>query len=304
MAVINHRPDFYCNAFGSGEPALRIRHGDTVSTSTVDAHGYDGRMDAVAGGVNPVTGPFFVEGAEEGDTLAVRLDRLSPNRGSGWTRMSLAPNVVDPDFVPRLGERDYLEWAIDLSGWTATLNDPKASDLRLTLPLAPMLGCIGVAPEGGQIITTMTSGPYGGNMDYTGCREGATLCFPVFAKGALLYVGDGHAVQGDGEIIGTGLETSFDVQFTVSVLKAKSIRWPRGEDRFRIFTLGNARPLDQALQHATTEMFIRLNEDYGFDSLASSLLLGCAVKYEIGNVFDPAYTVACILPKDRLKRGK
>ena len=113
-------------------------------------------------------------------------------------------------------------------------------------------------------------------------------------------MGDGHAVQGDGEILGTGIEISFDVQFTARVLKGKLIGWPRGENAREIFTAGNARPLDQALQHATTEMFTWLQEDYGLNAVEAGLLLGHAVRYEIGNVFDPAYTVVCKVEKAAL----
>lgn len=167
----------------------------------------------------------------------------------------------------------------------------------LTLPLAPMLGCFGVAPAGGQAISTATSGPYGGNMDYRGFVTGATVYLPVFVPGALFFLGDGHAVQGDGEIVGTGIEVSFEVQFTVHLLKGKAIGWPRGENAEYCFTVGNARPLDQAVQHATTEMLHWLEEDYGLDALGAGTLLGQVVEYDLGNVFDPAYTMVCKVPR-------
>ena len=164
-----------------------------------------------------------------------------------------------------------------------------------------MLGCLGVAPEDGQAISSSTSGPYGGNMDYRGSLAGGTFYFPVFIPGALLHLGDGHALQGDGEIVGTGIETSFDVHFTVGLLKNHPIRWPRGENADYIFTLGNARPMEEALQHATTEMLAWLQTDYHLDIRGASLLLGMCVEYEVGNVFDPAYTMVCKLPKSVLK---
>jgi acetamidase/formamidase len=178
-----------------------------------------------------------------------------------------------------------------------TLVKPETKLGSLTLPLAPMLGCFGVAPPGGQAISTATSAEHGGNMDYRGFVAGVTVYFPVFAPGALIHVGDGHAVQGDGEIVGTGIETSFDIQFTVRLLKGKRIRWPRGENEAYIFTVGNARPLDQAVQHATTEMLRWLQEDYGLDALGANILLGQCVEYDLGNVFDPAYTMVCKVPK-------
>jgi acetamidase/formamidase len=129
-----------------------------------------------------------------------------------------------------------------------------------------------------------------------------TVYFPVFVHGALLHVGDGHATQGDGEIVGTGTEISLDVEFTVDLQKQRRITWPRGENDEFLFTVGNARPLDQALQHATTEMVVWLGEEHGLDTVAASTLLGQCVEYDVGNVFDPAYTMVCKVPKGILTR--
>jgi acetamidase/formamidase len=134
-------------------------------------------------------------------------------------------------------------------------------------------------------------------MDYRGFCEGVTADLPVSVPGALFFLGDGHAAQGDGEIVGNGVETAFEMQFTVRVIKGKQIDWPRGEDAGSIFTIGNARPLELALQYATTEMVRWLRDDYGLDLEAISLLLGQCVRYDIGNVYDPAYTVVCRLEK-------
>ena len=137
-------------------------------------------------------------------------------------------------------------------------------------------------------------------MDYRGFRAGVTVYFPVFVEGALFFVGDAHALQGDGEIVGTGIEVSADVEFTVEVLKGKRISWPRGENDEFVLAVGNARPLDQALQHATTELMRMLADDHGLDFRASSALLGQCIRYEIGNVFDPAYTVVAKVAKELL----
>ena len=139
-------------------------------------------------------------------------------------------------------------------------------------------------------------------MDYRGFRARVTAYFPVFAPGALLFVGDGHAIQGDGEIAGTGIEISFDVEFTVDLRKGEQVGWPRGENEEYIFTVGNARPLDQALQHATTEMVRWLERAWKLDVVAASTLFGQCVEYDVGNVFDPAYTMICKLPKRVLRQ--
>ncbi len=304
MASHEFQPTHYHLTLGSHEPVLRIADGDTVITSTLDAHGIDARGTQLSQPGNPQTGPFFVEGAEPGDTLAVHIDRIVPSRDRGWSSTVLAPNVLDPDAVPAFPrEGPEAEWHMDVAAGTATLLGPETRLGTFTLPLEPMLGCFGVAPALGQAISTATSGVYGGNMDYRGFGVGVTAYFPVFVPGALFHLGDGHAVQGDGEILGTGIEVSMHVQFTVRVLKAKRIGWPCGENEEYIFTVGNARPLDQALQHATTEMGRWLMQDIALDPLGARLLLGHCVRYDIGNVFDPAYTVVCKLHK-RLLQGR
>jgi amidase len=302
MARHRFLPVRFCNTLGTHPPELHVADGDTIETRTVDASGRDARGEKVTEGPNPQTGPFHVDGAEPGDTLVVFLDHLAPNRSTGWSSQALAPNVVDPEAVtalPRAPEGTMLraEWALDTAAGTATLTAPHTQRLRLTLPLEPMLGCFGVAPAGGQAISTATAGPHGGNMDYRGFVGGTTVFFPVSVPGALLFVGDGHAVQGDGEICGTGIETSFDVRLTVHLRKGGSPGWPRGENALHIFTVGNARPLDQAVQHATTEMLRWLQADWGLDTLEANLLLGQCVRYDLGNMFDPAYTMVCRLPK-------
>ena len=290
-------PTTYHNTFGPHAPVLRIADGDTVVTTTIDAHGYDASETLVASPPNPQTGPFYVEGAEPGDAVVIHIEAAAPNRPTGWTYTPVAPHVVDPAFVPDLPERELMRWALDLDAATATPAVPIPGLEELVLPLNPMLGCLGVAPETGQAIWTATSGPHGGNMDYRGLVAGATVTFPVFEAGALIHMGDGHAVQGDGEIVGTGIETSFDVRFTVEIRKEQAPAWPHGENAEFIFTMGNARPLDQALQHATTEMLRWLQADYGLSYAAASTLLGQVVAYEVGNVYDPAYTMVCKVPK-------
>ena len=297
MTIHHFSPASFTTVLGPWSPVLHIADGDTVITTTIDAGGVDAAGRKQIEGPNPQTGPFYIEGAEVGDTLAVRLESLYPNRTTGWTRSIVATNVVDPVFVRELPLSERIHWSMDLAAGTARLVDPPARLAQWVLPLDPMVGCCGVAPEHGQAIAASTAATHGGNMDYRGYRSGVTAYFPVFVPGALFFIGDGHAVQGAGEIVGTGIETSFDVRFSVHVLKGKASAWPRGEDDQFIFTAGNARPLDQALQHATTEMLRWLGQDYGLDLKAASTVLGQCVEYEVGNIYDPAYTVVCKLAK-------
>lgn len=297
---MEHRfePTIYYNTLGPHEPVLNVRDGDTLVVTTVDARGFDANRDQVATRGNPMTGPFFVEGAEPGDSLAVRLDEIVPSRTYGFTTAAIASNIVDPAYVPELPVGELVEWNVDVEQNRATLVSPRPAGLEdFSLPLSPMLGCFGVAPSRRQAISTATSGEYGGNMDYRGFVTGTTVYFPVFEPGALFFLGDGHAVQGDGEISGNGIEISMNVRVTLNVRKGETIGWPRFENSEFIGTAGNARPLDQALQHATTEMLRWLQTGYGLDALAANLLLQQCVRYEVGNVFDPAYTMVCKLPR-------
>lgn len=290
------------NVLGTLPAALTIASGDTVVTDTIDAGGWDKDRRKRAPRPNPMNGPIAVEGAEPGDALLVEIIRMTPNRDTGWTRAALAENVVDPAFVPKLPPRRRVTWLIDAKKKTARLEKPSAGLEDLVMPLAPMIGCFGVAPHTGQSISTTTSAEHGGNMDYRVFGPGTQVAFPVAVPGALFFVGDCHALQGDGEIVGTGIETSYEVTVRLTVQKGRKIVWPRGETRDDIFTIGNARPLEQALQHATTEMVRWLGDDFGLDVRSASHVLGQAVRYDIGNVYDPAYTVACRVAKKWLRR--
>lgn len=300
MATHRFEPKIYHTTIGGHEPVLTLASGDTVNTTTVDARGMDAAGAQVAPRGNPQTGPFFIHGAEPGDMLSVRFDRLRPNRRFGWSATVIAPNVLDPESVKQTPDAALAGWEIDVAAGTVRLLEPETALGRLVLPLEPMVGCFGVAPPGGQAISTATSSTHGGNMDYRGFAEGVTVHFPVFAPGALFHIGDGHAIQGDGEIVGTGVEVSFDVQFTVRLTKGKTIHWPRAENADAIMTVGNARPLDQCVQHATTEMVRWLVEDYGLDARGAHLLLGQCARYDLGNVYDPAYTMVCRISRERL----
>jgi acetamidase/formamidase len=297
-------PTHFHVTMGSHEPVLRVRSGDVIRTWTVDSGGHDRNGEDITEGGNPQTGPFYLEGAEPGDSLRVHFASIRPNRTRGVSGPFVAAHTVDPHFVPELGERRGEDWwLLDLDRGTARLENPPAGLESLgDLELEPMLGCFGVAPPQGQAISCATSGEHGGNMDYRGFREGVTVDFPIFAEGGLFHLGDGHALQGDGEIVGTGIEISMDVEFSLELLKGKTIRWPRADDGTFVMAVGNARPLDQALQHATTELLRLLEQDYGLNYRAGSALLGQCIQYDVGNVFDPAYTAVAKVEKALLAK--
>lgn len=303
MARHHFVPISYSNVIGTLPPVLEIASGDSVVTTTLDAAGFDGEGVQQAPRGNPMTGPFFITGAEPGDALHVTIERMTPNRKTGWTYSPLAPGVLDPAILGDIHKRERYEWAIDAAAGTVKLLEPSARIKDWSFPLEPMLGCFGVAPERKQAISTATSGAYGGNMDYRLFGPGATIAFPVFEAGALFFLGDGHACQGDGEIAGTGVETSFEVEFSVKLVKQAGLRWPRCETATDLLVLAAGRPLDQPLQFATTEMLRWVGEALGVDVVEASHLLGQAVRYDVANVFNPAYCVAARLEKTEMTKA-
>ena len=303
MARHRFAPQHYHRTLGSHEPVLRVASGDTIVTATVDARGYDASGARINEPGNPQTGPFFVEGAVPGDTLAVHLERLTPSRGTGWTGSAVAADVLDPDYVAH-------EWpGSETTGGRHRCRHVHGASERSA---AATLGALRPAPGADDRLLRRRAGQRPGDLDGhlgTPRRQhglppllpGRDRLLSVFVEGALFHIGDGHAVQGDGEIVGTGIETSFEVEFGLRVIKDRKILWPRGENETHIFTVGNARPLDQATQHATTEM-VRWLGELGLEGNEGHLLLGQCVEYEIGNMFDPAYTVVCKMSKAVLRQ--
>src|SRR6266481_3704963 len=290
---------FYNTFSGAHEPVLRIKPGDHVATYTIDARGVDSAGVQRGQGPNPETGPFFIEGAEPGDTLVVHLLRLETNRATGFSASLLAPYTADPGFLraEALREPKTATWHIDKQKGVAYLDPDEFKGPRIELPLRPMLGCVATAPPNRAAIPTSTPDNFGGNMDYNGMGAGATLMLPVFEPGALLFLGDGHARQGDGEVLGNAIETSLDVEFSVDLVKRKKINWPRLENQDFVMVLGSSRAIHEALQHATTELMRWLMESYEFDERGASLLLGQAMEYEVSNVVDPEFTIVAKMRK-------
>jgi amidase len=304
QAPTTHRftPDRFYGTFSFAHPpALTIRPGDRVVTKTIDAGGVDWNGTQVAQGPNPQTGPFYVEGAEPGDAIVVTIERIDTNRTTGYSASLLAPYTVDPASIASRVDRESRRatWIIDKAKGTTRLDMAEISS-GIELPLRPMLGCLGTAPARKEAIATSTPGPFGGNMDYAGLTAGVKVTLPVNEPGALLFLGDGHARQGEGEVVGTGVETSMDVEFTVALIKKKPIGWPRLENDTYIMVLGSERPLQQAFQHATTEMLRWLVAEYKFSERGASLLMGQAIEYEIANVVDPHFTVVAKMRKSLL----
>jgi amidase len=214
-------------------PVLHIAPGDTVKTWSVGADGVDPKGERRSPGGNPQTGPFYVDGAMPGDTLVVRVNRLRTNRDWAVSGSTVMSNAVEPSHLSNLKwSQDFnTRWRIDAAANVARLEQPPEHLKDFTIPLRPMLGCIAVAPGQEWAIRTTDSGRFGGNMDYNQLVEETTIYLPVNHPGALLFVGDGHAAQGDGELTGDALETSMEHRVHRRRDRGQELRPPAGGER-------------------------------------------------------------------------
>ena len=312
------QPLIYYHTYGPNEPAHHVKPGDTVKAPTVDAGGQDHEghplpdekrqrsPGTVLSSSNPLTGPFYVEGAQPGDTLVVEIQRIKLTRSSAYSSIlpwfgSLTEEAPGRRLL--LNEplpRKRYDWSLDLENNTGTVEFPDSDSKKATIPLHPFIGSIGVAPRYGRVEMSLTPGEYGGNMDCVETCEGVQLHLPVFVEGAYLVFGDIHAAQGDGELCGVALETSAEVQVRLDVIKGKAIDWPRIVDEKWIMTVGSSRPLMEAYKIAHVEMVKWLCEDYGYDKWDALQLLSQVGRCRVGNVVDPNYSVVAKFPRTYL----
>ena len=289
--------------FAVRDPVLRIKPGDIVESSTFSKPGdyYD-----KAGGPWPgEVGPFYVEGATPNDTLVVKILRVRPNRDTAVSAVN--PNGISGVAAdnrtrmlnPPLPAKRYV-WKLDRQRNVGILDIPDSASKRIELPLKPMLGRLAVAPRGQEAFGGLWPGDFGGNMDSSDAVEGTTVYLPVFHEGAYFYFGDGHALQGDGEIVGSGLETTMDVTLQFDLIKGQRIAWPRYEDADYIMVAGSTRPLIDAFRIAQVELIEWLVADYGFDRMDAYQIVSQAGVTRVANVVDPNYTVMAKFPKKAL----
>ena len=229
-------------------------------------------------GGNPETGPFYVEGVMPGDTLANKFHRIRLNRDSADSGNRIVSGELKAGYY-RDAKFDS-EWKLDREAGVEMLAKPTDRLKNFKVKLQPMLSCVGVAPPANQSFRSGWLGSWGGNMDYNGIREGVTVYLPVYQEGALLFVGDGHALEGDGELNGDALETSMNVAFTVDLIRGKSTQWPRFENDEDLMASGIAGSLQDALQRATTELARWLEWDYKLSPNESGIILGTSIRYE------------------------
>ena len=288
------------------EPALHINPGDTVNTWSVDAAGIDSKAVRRTSGGNPLTGPFYVAAAIPGDTLVVHFSRIRLNRDSAISSPLIASSALSPDYIEQRKEADDYDshWKLDRQAGFASLAKPTEAMKDYKVPLAPMLGCVGVAPPAGMSYRSGFLGSYGGNMDYNQLREGVTVYLPVYVPGALLYIGDGHAAQGAGELTGNALETSMDFEFTVEVEAGGAPAFPRMENTEYLMASGIAGSIDAAFRGATTNLVRWLEKIYGLNPAEVSSVLGTSIVYDVAEVVDPQLHVVAKVPKSVLETLK
>jgi amidase len=293
---------FYGSFSGTNPPALRIFPGDSVRTKTVDSGGFDEHeVPRTLAQNNPQTGPFYIEGAMIGDTIAVHFTKIRPNRDTATqVRARLNPNVVPPWYHQQEASGWSAIWKLDRESGTATPDKPSEKLRNLKIKLDPMLGCVAVAPNRFESRETGDLGSYGGNLDYNQVREGTTVYLPVYQAGALLTVGDGHAAQGDGEITSQGLETSMDVEFTVNLIKDQLLDQPWAENGEFVMISGIGRSLQDALQVATAGLANWLKVYYQLNSSEAATVLANSIHYDVAEVVDGPFHVVARISKAQL----
>lgn len=280
-----------------------MQPGDVLESESLWGEWYE-----KAGGKWPgEVGPIAIAGAEPGDTLVVEILKVRPNRDTAVSTQGGGFGALVPDegtaMLNAPFPRGRFVWKLDRQALTGTLELPRSGGRSLTVPLAPMLGRVAVAPEGQEAFDGLWPGNFGGNMDAADVREGSTVYLPVFHPGALFYFGDGHALQGDGEVCGSGLETAMDVAFRFGLKKKKKIAWPRIEDAEHIMVAGSSRPLSDALRIAFVELIGWLTSEYGFDREEAYQVVSQLAKVRVAQMVDPLYTVIAKFPKKYLPRA-
>jgi len=295
--TVRFKPTVGHPTFAVREPVLNLKPGDVLESESLWGEWYE-----KAGGKWPgEVGPIAVDGAEPGDTLVVEILKVRPNRDTAVSTQGGRFGALVPDgFTAMLNDlfpRGRYVWRLDRERMTGTLDMPDSAMKSITVPLKPMLGRVAVAPEGDMSFDGLWPGRFGGNMDASDVREGTTVYLPVFHPGALFYFGDGHALMGDGEVCGSGLETSMDVTFRFGLQKKKTIAWPRFEDAEHLMVAGSARPLSDALRIAFVELIDWLVADYGFAKPDVYQLVSQVAVIRVANMVDPLYTVVAKFPK-------
>jgi len=285
------------------KPTLTVKRGETIAVETADNTGNlvkteeDREILPTLKNWNPLSGPIFVEGAEPGDTLVVLIDDIKPLRGQGWTGQ-------EPGGVSSAGE-DMINEKIPFTLKICRIENgiiriPLTTGETISVQSEPFIGTIGTAPEIDSYPSIICTS-HGGNMDAADICKGNKLFLPISVEGALLHIGDVHAIQGDGELNGSPVEIAAECTLTLEVIKNKAIKWPRVETPEYIITIGIARPLERACGIATTEMIYWLQKEYKFALEDAIPLLTCLSRLRVNQVQNQInYSLSVMFPKKYL----
>jgi amidase len=299
-------PDSFYSVFSSGiPPVLHILPGDTIETESVDADGFDKNGVNRSKGVNPLTGPFYIERAMPGDVVAVHITKMHINRPWATGAEFFVPRSLPDSILKKLPSAHSIDWnmtvrwQVDPVTGRAWPDSPRQHLKNFYVPVKPMLGCVGLAPQGKEI-STIDAGPFGGNMDFSLITKGATVYLPVFHPGGLLFMGDAHAMQGDGELNMAALEISMEFDFTVELFPHQPLAYPMVEDSAYMMTIGLADHLDDAFKIANAGMLSFLQSVYGLSDTEAAQVMGSSLEYQIPEITDPQTEVVAKIKKTRL----
>ncbi|MGA9162402.1 MAG: acetamidase/formamidase family protein [Actinomycetota bacterium] len=312
--VVSFRPERsqYAWTFGGVEPVMKVAPGDVLEVWTDDCFGglverVDDLPSRKITAFNPQTGPFVVEGAEPGDTLALHFVSIEPARD--WAVSTTFPlfgaltsttrTVTLQDPLPEL------VWRYDVDRDRRIVHfEARNGEYTTELPLDPMHGTVGVAPAGGEARSSLVPDAHGGNMDTPEMRAGTTCYLGVNVEGALFSLGDGHCRQGEGETCGVAVEAAMETVLVVDLIKDRLTPWPRLEDDGHIMSTGSARPLEDAFRIAHGDLVRWLAEEHGLDPLDAYQLVSQISESPVANVCDPNYTFVAKAPKRFLPSGE
>lgn len=307
-------PDQYAWTFGGAEPVARTRPGAVLEVFTEDC--FAGKVQSEKDLVsevcqfpflNPQTGPFYVEGAEPGDTLAVHFVSIEPARD--WAVSTTVPlfgaltathsTAMLHDPLPEI----VWIWRLDRHARTCRFQS-RRGNYAVDLPMEPMHGTLGVAPANLEVRSALVPDSFGGNMDTPELKAGVTCYLGVNVEGALVSLGDGHARQGEGEACGVAVEAAMESVIVVDLIKGQRCAWPRIESDSHLMTTGSARPLEDAFRIAQAEMVTWVSADFGLDVLDAYQLVTQAVEAPIANVVDTNYTCIAKMAKRWLPKAE
>ena len=298
--------------FGVAPPVAHLKPGNILEANSLDCFGNalqkPGDSFSLVKGDNPLTGPFYIDGAEPGDTLVIRILDLQVDGKQGVGTFSPGFGAVNAThYTPVLETKPLPDrmwfYPIDKEKNTATFQ-ALDSDFKVSFPLHPFLGCIGVAPANGEARSSIVPAEFGGNMDAPEVSAGNTLYLPVNVPGALFYFGDGHAAMGDGEVAGSAVEVPMRARFQFELVKGKSTGWPRFENDKEIMAAGVYRPVDDCVRIAVTELIHWIHTDYGLSELDAYELLSKVAKVHLTEMVDPNYVVIASIEKKYLPPKK